>query len=110
MRVELKIQNAVTGHATKIGVPWIRLAMRYGVTVGWPDVEFFFKGGHAVFIEFKDPTQDLKPTQKVKIDTLKTQGFIVYVCDNVATGKTILEIENLNMMDDETRKLLGPDR
>ena len=93
MREELKIQNAVTKHATKIGVPWIRLAMRYGVAVGWPDVEFFFEGGRLVFIEFKDPEGELKPGQVIKIDMLRKQGFTVYVCDNIDDGKYVLEYE-----------------
>lgn len=91
VREELKIQNAVTGYATKIGVPWIRLAMRYGVTVGWPDVIFLFKGGRTVFIEFKDPGQELKASQKVKIDILEKQGFVVHVVDSVAQGRIILD-------------------
>ena len=100
MREELKIQNAVTAHATKIGVPFIRLAMRYGVTVGWPDVLFLFKDGRAVFIEFKDPTQTLKTTQEVKIDILRKQGYEVYVCDNTGIGCALLRYIKDNREED----------
>lgn len=68
--------------AKRLGVPYIRMVFRAGVTSGWPDYLFLVPGGQILFIEFKATGGKPTPLQEQKIALLKENGFNVEVCDS----------------------------
>lgn len=64
---------------------------RYFVASGWPDVAFYPGQGRVFFVEFKAPGKEPTPLQQNKIDTLRALGYSVYVVDDVAEGKKVID-------------------
>lgn len=60
-----------------------------------PDRMFVLPGGRVFFIEFKRKGKKPTPAQEVEIKKLRDQGATVYVVDNVAEGKEVIESQNL---------------
>ena len=58
-----------------------------------PDRMFVNPGGRVWFIEFKRKGEKPTPAQAVEIAKLQKQGVSVYVVDNVATGKQVVDSE-----------------
>ena len=55
----------------------------------WPDRMFLYKG-RVLFIEFKRLGEKPTPKQALMHERLKSEGFHVFVVDNVAQGRGIL--------------------
>lgn len=87
MTPEGKTQAKVADHAKKLGINYLRLAMRQGAAAGWADMLFFIPGGRPLLIEFKAPGQTPKPLQAYRLKQLKEAGYDIYVCDDAEAGK-----------------------
>lgn len=77
---------------------------RYAKTQGWralkfvspnyrsvPDRIFFKHPGRVFFIEFKRPGEKPTPKQAMEIERLKSEGFQVFVIDNVEAGRKVID-------------------
>lgn len=60
---------------------------------GWPDRLFILPNRQVFWIEFKVPGGKLGPAQEVVIGDLTDMRHDVYVCDDVARGKAIIDAE-----------------
>ena len=96
-RLESSIQRSVVKYAKeRHGVICIKLSSlgRFG-TSGWPDYVMFGGVGHrttlTIFMEFKAEGKQQTPLQKAKADELIKLGFDVYVIDDVAIGRAVLD-------------------
>ncbi len=58
-----------------------------------PDRIFSKRGGQVFFIEFKAPGKKATPSQEKDHAERRTMGFRVYVVDDVAEGKRIIDNE-----------------
>ena len=89
MLLESDIEIRAVVYAKSIG---IRNVIKLNVTgsVGWPD-RVFFKNGRALFIEFKRPGEQPRPTQVFKMDMLRNDGFQCEVCDSFVQAKQVLD-------------------
>lgn len=92
--LEKSIQKSVTDYAkTKYKALCKKMeAGRFGST-GWPDYGFFGWGRPAFFIEFKRPGGKLTELQKLMKTELEARGYDVFVCDNTAHGKAIVDAQ-----------------
>jgi hypothetical protein len=59
-------------------------------STGWPDRVFLYSGV-AIFIEFKAAGKSARPLQQERIKSIREQGFLVYVIDNVESGIKALD-------------------
>lgn len=71
---------------------------RYFVQSGWPDYAIYPDKrrrveAEAFFIEFKAPGEVFSPLQAERAKELRAHGYMVYVVDNVAKGKIIIDKE-----------------
>lgn len=57
---------------------------------GVPDYIFLYNG-FVFFIEFKATGKKTRMSQDVKIKAMRDQGADVYVCDDIDTGKRIID-------------------
>ncbi len=57
-----------------------------------PDRIFFKHPNRVFFIEFKKPGEQPTPKQWAEIERLRSEGFDVFVCDDIAFGKTIIDL------------------
>lgn len=89
MLLESEIEKRSVEYAKSIG---IRNQIKLNVigSVGWPD-RVFFKNGRTLFIEFKRPGEQPRPTQVFKIDMLQKDGFQCEVCDSFVQAKQVLD-------------------
>jgi hypothetical protein len=87
--LESEIERRSVEYAKSIG---IRNVIKLNVigSVGWPD-RVFFKNGRTLFIEFKRPGEQPRPTQVFKIDMLRNDGFQCEVCDSFVQAKQVLD-------------------
>ena len=93
LRGEASIQKSVITYARKKGCICIKLggAGRFGSS-GWPDY-LILRDGLAIFIEFKKPGGRVTPLQAKKIEELCEAGFTATMCDEVESGKRIIDLE-----------------
>lgn len=90
-RNETSIEKEVFEHAQGKGCLTPKLStpgQRY-----WPDRAIFCPHGYMFFIEFKTLTGRLSGGQERRIKKLRDLGYIVYVVDNVDTGKMRVDQE-----------------
>lgn len=71
-----------------------RQAGKYG-TNGWPDYEFLINDSEVFHIEFKAPGGQCTDLQLQRHAELRALGHRVYVCDDVAPGKRVVDTEIL---------------
>ena len=93
MGPEAKIQKSVIDYARKRhGALCKKMeAGRFGST-GWPDY-MILNHHHVFFIEFKRPGGALTPLQVHMREAICKLGFKVYLVDDVAEGKEIVDGE-----------------
>lgn len=89
--LEKTIENAVVTYAKKQGI-MVRKMNGNGFR-GWPDRMFILKNREVFWIEFKAPKGVLGPAQEVVIGDLTDRRHDVYVCDDIAKGKAIIDAE-----------------
>ena len=85
--LESKRQTAVKKYAESIGfivIKTIRLS-----EAGHADL-FMFRHGKTIFIEMKQPGQDLGPLQKIRQAQLRGTGFVYERCEDVKQFKEII--------------------
>ena len=88
MRLEKEVEKEVVAWWTRRGGLQIKLNILG--RRGWPDRIFFPVGGKPVLIEFKRVNQDARALQAYVHGELRARGYVVYVCDKVIDGKTVL--------------------
>jgi hypothetical protein len=95
VRKESSIQKAVVDYARNLGMIAIKQSTlgRFG-TSGWPDYLFITRRGRAFMVEFKAAGGVLSPLQRSKMDDLLGRGFVVYLIDNVVTGKHVIDVQH----------------
>jgi len=85
---ESKIENDVCNYAklNKCLVFKFKSPSQRGV----PD-RIFLKNNQILFIEFKKPGGKLTKLQKLIINKLKIENFLIFVIDNVEQGKLLID-------------------
>lgn len=86
--LEKSIEAAVRRYAEQGGC--ITYKMNGPGHRGWPDRMFMYDG-KVLFIEFKRAGKEPTPLQAEIHDRLRRAGFDVFVIDNVALGKAVVE-------------------
>lgn len=82
MKLEIDIEGRVVHVALhQLRVPSIKLEPYLGET-GWPDRQFFIKGGRPLLIEFKRPGEQPTGKQILMHEMLRSIGYDVQVHDN----------------------------
>ena len=96
--LEGDIEKAACEFARRRGVIVKKLVI--ASEASWPDRTFLFRD-HTMFIEFKRKGETPTPLQSYTIDSLRSEGFVVHVCDDLKAAKTIIdewtkEVSNVN--------------
>jgi hypothetical protein len=86
--LESRVENAVVIWWRNQGGLQVKLNLRG--QRGWPDRMFLKPDGKHIYIEFKRIGEIERPLQKYMHDKLRDLGNEVYVCDSVASAKTVL--------------------
>ena len=94
LRLEKEVEKEVVAWWTKRGGLQIKLNILG--RRGWPDRIFFPVGGKPVLIEFKRVNEDARALQAYVHGELRARGYVVYVCDRVVDGKTVLARSGLS--------------
>ena len=85
---------------SRIERPVVAYARRKGIFVtkmelphyrGMPDDVLWMRGGSPVLIEFKAPGCVPEPLQQLHIDRLRGLGYCVFVVDDAAVGRRIID-------------------
>ena len=84
MTLEKDILKHVVTAAKELGLRPLRISMRPGVEVGWPDTFVFGPNRHLIGIETKRPGQDPTPIQVERAKTMLAYGFAWAKCDTKA--------------------------
>jgi len=58
----------------ELGLPFVRMSLRPGVAVGWPDFIILGPGGRTLWVETKAPGKDAKPIQKERARIITSMG------------------------------------
>ncbi len=82
------VQNPVTAYARERG--WLVRRMQFIGRRGCPD-SWFFKGGKAIIVEFKDRGKRPDPMQERRIRELRAAGMEVHVIDDYEAGCAIFD-------------------
>lgn len=76
--MKLVTEATILAHAKKVskslGLRFIRLSLRQGVEVGWPDVLILGPNRGAMFMETKRPKGELRPIQRERAKTICSYG------------------------------------
>lgn len=89
MSLEKDILRCVAPEAKKLGLRALRISMRPGVEVGWPDT-FVFGPGRVLGLETKRPGKEATPMQKERGKTMVAYGQAWAKCDSVEDVKFTL--------------------
>ena len=91
---EASLERSLCQYSKKSG--WITWKFTSPSQTGVPD-RIFLGFGRVFFIEFKSPETGgvLSKMQEVIIGDLRNQGITVYVVDDLAEGKAIIDAETL---------------
>lgn len=89
--LEKDIEKAVCAYARELGMLCYKFTSPSRRSV--PDRLFITKNGTVFFIEFKRRGEKPTPSQEVEIAKILATGVHVYVVDNVAGGKAVLDLE-----------------
>jgi len=93
-RLEKEVEQEVVDWWTRRGGLQIKLNILG--RRGWPDRIFFPVGGKPVLIEFKRVNENARALQAHVHGELRARGYVVYVCDRVIDGKTVLARSGLS--------------
>lgn len=87
--LESVTERWVVNYAESLG--WLAFKLNNPSASGWPDRLFVSPNGVHVYIEFKRQGKVPRKLQRYRIDALKRQNCIVYVCDNSEQGKEMID-------------------
>ena len=87
-KAEAKIESTVNEYAEEQGF-LVRKYASLGVK-GAPD-RIYYGHGQVFLMEFKTPTGTTSGPQKREIERIRAHGCKVFVVDNVAMGKSIID-------------------
>lgn len=85
---ESEIEKKVCDYAKSKG--WLTYKFVSPSNRGVPD-RIWLKNSHIVFVEFKAPNKMPTKLQEKVISKIQSQGFSVYVIDNVEKGKELVD-------------------
>ncbi len=85
---EAKIETEACKYADKLDI--MNRKLKYIGRRGAPDRMFLPRNFPIFFIEFKAPGGGFQPGQEVEIAKLRSRGYRVFVCDNLADAKAII--------------------
>lgn len=88
--LEKDIEKKVCDYATSKG--WLVYKFTSPARAAVPDRLLIAPGGRVIFCEFKRAGQKPTVPQEREHARLRTQGVAVYVVDNVAAGKMMVDI------------------
>lgn len=88
VKLEREIEAAIYRHAKKLG--WLCYKFTSPQRRSVPD-RLFIKNGAVIFMEMKATGKKPTKGQLREIAKLQGQGMLVYVVDNVAEGKKLLQ-------------------
>lgn len=88
--LEKQIEDRVCRFAEKFG--WRAMKFVSPNYRSVPDRIFFKAPNRVFFIEFKREGEEPTAKQALEIKRLRSEGFDVFVCDNVEFGKTIIQL------------------
>ena len=86
--LETTIETKACGYAKSLGISAKKLFL--ASERSWPDRTFLYRG-HVMFIEFKQLKEKAEPLQQYTINLLRQNGFVVYICDNLAQSKVLIK-------------------
>ena len=89
-RLERKIEDDNVKYAKNIYDMQVRKMNGMGFR-SWPDRQFFYRSGFSFFIEYKLPDKPLTRGQAEMIKTLRGLGYAVYVIDDAAVGRQVID-------------------
>lgn len=81
---EKKVLAHVKKTAPKLGLRALRISMRQGVEVGWPDNCVFGPHKNQIWIETKRPGEKPTPIQMERAREITAYGFAWAKCDSCA--------------------------
>ena len=90
--LESQIEKAVVEYAKKHGV--LSLKLYNAFSSGWPDRLFITKQGRHFYIEFKKPGEKPRTLQLHRMEQLRNNNCVCYVCDTYEQGEKAVN-ENL---------------
>lgn len=88
---EAVTQRRTVVYALSRGVPSIRLCLRPGVAVGWPDALFLVPGGRPLFVEFKSSGGRPTAWQLRKLEMLRSLGYRAALAHSFEEAKDLLD-------------------
>jgi len=86
--LETTIETKACEYAKSLGITAKKLFL--ASERSWPDRTFLYRG-HVMFIEFKQLKEKAEPLQQYTINLLRQNGFVVYICDNLAQSKVLIK-------------------
>jgi len=89
--LEKEIEKAVCAYAKSKGIDNYKFSSP--ARIGVPDRMFVCKVGRTFFIEFKRPGGKPTPTQDREAMKLTKLGFEVFLIDDVAEGKQVIDAQ-----------------
>lgn len=95
--LEKDIEAKVVAYAKSLGMLVYKFTSPSRRSV--PDRMFITKAGVVFFIEFKRLGQKPTAAQQVEIEKIQATGVMVYVIDNIPSGKKAVDLENDELND-----------
>ncbi len=89
--LEKDIESAVCNYAKKHG-GWRSMKFTSPNYRSVPDRIYFKKPKRMFLIEFKRDGEEATPKQALEIQRFRDEGFDVFVCDDIAFGKIIIDL------------------
>jgi len=90
--LEATIERGACKYAEKRG--WWQRKFTSPGHRGVPD-RIFGRGKTVFWIEFKRKDEPLRPQQEIEIKKMRDAGLTVYVCDNLADAKRVINVESM---------------
>lgn len=91
MTPEGKIVNALKKACEECGLGYVRMSLRPGVAVGWPDFIVFGPGGRSLWVETKAPKKKPTKMQLYRRDTLAQFGHLWSKPDTEERATEVIE-------------------
>lgn len=91
MTPEGKVVNALKKAVDELGLGYVRMSLRPGVAVGWPDFIVFGPGGKTLWVETKAPGKEPTKMQLHRRDTLAVFGHLWAKPDNEDAAAMCIE-------------------
>lgn len=90
MTPEAKVVNALKKACEECGLGYVRMSLRPGVAVGWPDFIVFGPGGRTLWVETKAPNKAATRMQLHRRDTLAQFGHLWAKPDTVERAEEVI--------------------